>query len=377
MYKDKFDKLVKRGVISESEKSRIYSQMKPNSDGQFIGVSDSVVDYKYYTEGDIFNEPLCDYVIKHCVPKLGMEFIDDTFKTYGSTYCGIGDGWFWYRKNKITQYAIEQGHKPIEEATREELWKMLAMSSMYWEGNYKEWYDRSEGKSGILDSFIGECEMKYFGYDDDGYTQKTIRRILNSISGILQEKFGKQKELRVEKNYKKIGIPCGTNLESAVNVLLKHKESGELVCCEFNDAMLYSDTVTMDDAYKAITGMTFLEHKEMLKKQHERIIKEEEEFQALLPSLIENWKQKARSILAEDKLDYWDRIVPIRASDLYRGMELDNCLDIVKILNNGGSFEDAKVLIDSQGHSGMSFSLVCAMIKEFCDRGEDFVKFVR
>lgn len=191
MYKDKFDELVKKGIISDTENSKIYAQMRPNSDGQFIGVSDAAIDYKYYTEEDIFNETLCDYVISHCVPQLGMEYIDDTFKTYGITYSGICDGWSWFREANITQHAIEKGHKPIEQATNEELWKMLAMSSMYWEGQYKEWYKQSEKKSEILDRFIGECEMKYFGYDKDGYTQKAIHRVFNSIKDILKEKFGK------------------------------------------------------------------------------------------------------------------------------------------------------------------------------------------
>lgn len=189
MYKNKFDKMVENGIISQDEKEKTYNQMLPNADGQFTGILDMKINYKYYINGDIFNENLCDFVINHCVPPLGMEAIDDTFKKYGMTYCGICDGWYWFKKDNITQYAIETGHKPIEEATNEELWKMLAMSSMYWEGNYKEWYEKSEKKSSILDKFIGDCENNYFGYDNDGYTENTIHRIFNCIKDILIEKF--------------------------------------------------------------------------------------------------------------------------------------------------------------------------------------------
>ena len=191
MYKDKFDKLVEQNIISQSEKEKVYSLMTPNSDGQLIGIADGKIDFKYYVSGDIFSDELCDFVIHHCTPKLGMEYIDETFNTYGYTYSGIGDGWEWFRRDKITQYAIDRGHKPIEDATNEELWKMLAMSSIYWEGKYKEWYDRAESKSSILDRFIGKCESKYFGYDADGYTKNTIYRILNAIDSILKEKFKK------------------------------------------------------------------------------------------------------------------------------------------------------------------------------------------
>lgn len=94
--------------------------MLPNSNGKFTGSSDSKIDYKYYVGGDIFNDKLCDFVVKHCTPLLGMESIDNTFKTYGMTYCGICDGWHWFTKENITLYATSKGCKPIEEATNEE-----------------------------------------------------------------------------------------------------------------------------------------------------------------------------------------------------------------------------------------------------------------
>jgi hypothetical protein len=58
-------------------------------------------------------------------------------------------------------------------------------------------------------------------------------------------------------------------------------------------------------------------------------------------------------------------------------MELGNCLDIIKELNAGCELETAKKIIEDQGHSGMSFGLVCSMVKAFCDRGVEFVTYVR
>ena len=86
--------------------------------------------------------------------------------------------------------------------------------------------------------------------------------------------------------------------------------------------------------------------------------------------------KKGREILNEDKWEYWDRIVPIRLNDLYQGIELKCCLDIVEILNNG-TLEDAKLEIEKQGHSGMSFALVCSMVKDFSPRGEEFFNYIR
>ena len=81
-------------------------------------------------------------------------------------------------------------------------------------------------------------------------------------------------------------------------------------------------------------------------------------------------------MLAPPYWKLWERMVPIRLDDLYHGMELGCTLEIVKILNSGGSLNDAKKKIEDQGHSGMSFSLVCSMVRVLCDRGEEFVEYV-
>lgn len=61
------------------------------------------------------------------------------------------------------------------------------------------------------------------------------------------------------KNYEEIKFLLGNTVEQAVNELLRYKGDGKLVCGDFNGVMLYSDTVTMDAAYKSITGKTKIE----------------------------------------------------------------------------------------------------------------------
>lgn len=39
--------------------------------------------------------------------------------------------------------------------------------------------------------------------------------------------------------------------------------------------------------------------------------------------------------------------------------------------------EKVKLLIENQGHSGMSFGLVCSMVNSFCDRGTEFTSYVK
>lgn len=180
----------------------------------------------------------------------------------------------------------------------------------------------------------------------------------------------------MDKNYREITFSLGSNIESAVNELLEFKEQGKLVYGEFNGVNLYSDTVTVDSAYKSIIGKTKAEFDESQRKWREDYDRKEREHKEKIPELSKIWMAKGREILTEDKWDYWDEIVPIRLGDLYHGMELGSCLDIVKILNNGGTLDEAKELIENQGHSGMSYGLVKSMVREFSDRGEEFAEYV-
>lgn len=179
------------------------------------------------------------------------------------------------------------------------------------------------------------------------------------------------------KKYTEIEFEAGSTVEDAVIDLLKYKEKGILVCGNFNDHTLYSDTVTMDSAYKKITGKTKSEFDKAQQEMRDNFKRQEEEHKEQIPSLTKVWMKKGREILIADKWELWDKIVPIRLNDLYQGMELGCCLDIVKILNNNGTLDEAKEKIESQNHSGMSFGLVCAMVKEFCNRGNEFVNYVR
>lgn len=127
--------------------------------------------------------------VRNCTPQLGW---DDKFPNlygkYGMTVSGIYDGWHWFEEDNITNYARVHGYLPLTDATDIELLEMWAIADNYWLGKYQEWLKRSEEKSSKLDRFIGKCEREYFGYDDYGYTDKTIDRVFNSIFEILDKK---------------------------------------------------------------------------------------------------------------------------------------------------------------------------------------------
>lgn len=180
----------------------------------------------------------------------------------------------------------------------------------------------------------------------------------------------------MSKNYREIDFFPGRNIKECVNELLEYKAKGELVFGVFNGHKLYSDTITMDNAYREITGKTEKEYNDYLKRQFEEYEKEKQEHIDNIPKLTQYWMEKGREILDKSKWELWDRIVPIRLNDLYQGMELKQCLDIVTLLEYD-KFEEAKELINNQGHSGMSYGLVCSMVKEFSLIGADFINYIR
>lgn len=181
----------------------------------------------------------------------------------------------------------------------------------------------------------------------------------------------------MEKQYKEIEFTAGSGIEDAVNTLNTYKQNGELASGLFNGQILYSDIDDIDSAYKKITGKTKAEFDEVERKRHEEYQAENKKHEEAIPELTNTWIEKGKKILDEKYHELWIKCVPIRLGDLYRGMELGACLDIVEKLNAGCELQEAKEIIDGQGHSGMSFGLVCSMIRSFCERGNEFVDFVK
>jgi len=181
----------------------------------------------------------------------------------------------------------------------------------------------------------------------------------------------------MKNNYIELNTFIGNSIGSAIDALNKYKERGELASCEFNGHKLYSDIDDIESAYKKVTGKTKSEFDEAARKSNEEYEERKRKHKEAIPRLTVEWIEKGNAILDEKHHETWAKCVPIRLGDLYDGMELANCLEIAEQLNKGEELEKVKPLIENQGHSGMSFGLVCSMVREFCDRGDEFVKYVR
>ncbi len=174
------------------------------------------------------------------------------------------------------------------------------------------------------------------------------------------------------KEYRKIEFGYGSKLFDCVLELVQYAANGEFVCADFNGHTLYSDTVSMESASLEVLGVGYFDNITQRELNLQRILKEEQEHQENIPDLTKYWIEKGHKILSEDKWLLWDNCVPIRLSDLYHGMELGMCLEIIQIINDK-SLEEAKEVMYNQGHSGMSWGLMKSMLLSFSDKGEEFV----
>lgn len=172
------------------------------------------------------------------------------------------------------------------------------------------------------------------------------------------------------------------NLDDALKMVKAEAEKFGCVCwAAFNMEKIYS-TDSIDEAYLKVCGCTKAEHDEKVRKKQEEWERQEQEHKANIPTLVEKYRKEGRGLVLDDKLDFWDKCVPIRLNDLYQGLELGCTLDIIRIMRDDvltteQKMEKAKDMFYHQGHSGMSASLMFSMLKEFCPDGAKLVEYLR
>lgn len=139
-------------------------------------------------------------------------------------------------------------------------------------------------------------------------------------------------------------------------------------------------TDTPDKISVKVTGETIAEREARRRAWCEEYDRKEREHKARIPELTEKYKKEARGVISEDKLELWDEIVPIRLNDLYRGMELEEWLKMIRVLNEDKPKEErfaiCKEIFDNAGHSGMSGNLVLSGLCEFHPDGRELAELI-
>ena len=177
-----------------------------------------------------------------------------------------------------------------------------------------------------------------------------------------------------EKTYDKVievEFCPGITIKEAIEELKERAKDGNTYCGRFN-AWTFTSDMSVDDAYMMVIGKTYLQRQKEQEEWIEDLKRREEEHNAKIPELTKEWIEEGHKVLSEDKWQMWDECVPVRLSDLYNGMELGQCLNIIRTVKEKTIADDIEVM-RNQGHSGMSWSLMKSMIKAFCDCGDEFL----
>lgn len=106
------------------------------------------------------------------------------------------------------------------------------------------------------------------------------------------------------------------------------------------------------------------------KNEEERKIEREKMNRELHPHIYK-MIDFGNSVLDEKYHEIWKKLVFRRMDDMYCGADLLDSISIIKLLNKG-NFKEAEKLINSQGHSCFSFSVVLQNVRHLCDNGEKF-----
>lgn len=88
-------------------------------------------------------------------------------------------------------------------------------------------------------------------------------------------------------------------------------------------------------------------------------------------SRIHSYIIRGHKVFKEDKLNTWDKIVPIRVDDLYNGLEIENALQIVEEYERSHDVTECRRIFNEANHSCISACLVKAIIYQFYDKWLD------
>ena len=183
----------------------------------------------------------------------------------------------------------------------------------------------------------------------------------------------------LKKQYKEIQLPPLRYLNQAIEYIRTVNPNivgTNLVYAMFNGHPIYSDNLDVDEIYSRVCTSNAGNKQKEVELDYERA---EKEFQKKISTLTKKYNALAKGVIADDKLDQWYAIVPIRLRDIYHGMELDATLEIIKELNkatdSNNHFAEAKSIFNGQDHSGLSYGLICAMLNMFAPNGVEFVKY--
>ena len=157
----------------------------------------------------------------------------------------------------------------------------------------------------------------------------------------------------------------GGTLDSVVTKMQELENRGFHVSTDFNGHMLYSDTVTIDSAYKEVLGCTKAEWDKQREEFRRQQAIEEARFEAQKPELIAAAVERGAKLIEPELMGNWKNYVEQSYDSLYKGYDVIATLDLLEAINQGQDWKEVKQIFEDQGHSGCSASLVGNTVQEF------------
>ena len=194
----------------------------------------------------------------------------------------------------------------------------------------------------------------------------------------IMNKYTKEQIEEIKNNALEMKTYGGERLKDVVLKLEQLRRNNQInYYADFNGYKLYSIDVTMDKAYKEVIGCTKRTWNKRMQKKFEdnRKYIEESKKTALerLHIVIENGKKYIHS----EKINKWTEFCQADAEGTYCGLITDNSLVVMQALEDNKPYEEIREIIDSQGHSGYSQSLLMHILLLFAKDGPKFYRYMR
>ena len=168
-----------------------------------------------------------------------------------------------------------------------------------------------------------------------------------------------------------------SDLDNAIQILNEFKNEGKNVYINFNNQKLYSLLDDENSCYVKVLKMSKQDFEEEFKKESEKFKKKEEKGKQLAESKESEWIERGKKLIYPQVEKDWINLVQSCVHDSgYFLTLLDNVLDVMECLDNGGTIEKANQILESINHSASSYSSALNIIGCYSKRGPEFYRAV-
>lgn len=103
----------------------------------------------------------------------------------------------------------------------------------------------------------------------------------------------------------------------------------------------------------------------------------EYEVNEILTSKGPEWRKKAESLIYPERMQEWERIMRVSASQKLKGTDVDMALGAMELLDRGVSFDNVEKFIEDKSITATSATMAEDIVLNFSKRGPEFFESIR